>query len=153
MGIETILSGKADFAPLARCAGIFLLTACGLAAQTASQPDVSGTWIEQSNGDTKWVLTEKDDTIHVQEMTGDKIDTEFTCPLNGQECSAKIAGHSEKMMVYYNGDKLVEISEGRDGASKKRLTVSADGKTLSVELVPLSSSQKTETLQFRRQTT
>lgn len=153
MGINTGLCGKSDVAAMMRWAAILLLAACGLAAQTASQPDVSGTWIEQSRGDTKWVLTETNGTIHVQETTGDKVDADFTCPLNGQECAVKVAGHDEKMMVYYNGDKLVEISEGKDGVSKKRLTVSADGKTMSVELVPLSSSQKTETLQFRRQTT
>ena len=60
---------------------ILIAAAAGLAAQTTTQPDVSGTWVEQSKGDTKWVLTEKDGAIHVQEMNGDRVDVDFTCPV------------------------------------------------------------------------
>jgi hypothetical protein len=122
-----------------------------LAAQTPGRPDVSGTWIEQSNGANKWILAEKDGSMHVTEMTGDKVETDFICPLTGRECEIKQQGRPEKMMVYYNGNKLVEIREGRDGVEKKRLSVSSDGKTLNVEIVPLSSKDKKETLSFQRQ--
>ena len=49
---------------------------------------------------------------------------------------------AEKVMMYFNGDKLVEIRERGNDAIKQRLTVSADGKTLTVETVPLDSNQK-----------
>jgi hypothetical protein len=132
-------------------AEFFLAVAITLAAQAPTHPDVSGTWVDQSNNSSKWILTEKDGSIHVVEMKGDRVETEFTCPMNGQECA--IAGRHEKAMVYYNGDKLVEITEGHEGSVKKRLTVSADGKTLAVELVPLTSTEKTENLVFRRDQT
>ena len=86
-------------------------------------------------------------------MSGDRVEVEFTCALNGQECPAKEEGHSEKIMMYFNGDKLVEIRERANGTVKQRLTVSADGKTLSVETIPLSSDEKAETQAFRRQAT
>jgi hypothetical protein len=134
-------------------AALLLATAMTLVAQAPTRPDVSGTWVDQSTGSIKWVLTEKDGQMHVVETNGDKVETDFTCPLNGKECAVKQDGRSEKMMIYYNGDKLVEISEGHEGVSKKRLSMSADGKTLSVEIIPLASTDKTETMSFRRQTT
>jgi predicted ATP-binding protein involved in virulence len=121
-----------------------------LAAQT---PDFSGTWQSDSNAAQKWVLDQKDGHIHVQEMNGDRVEADFTCALNGQECAAKENGRSEKIMMYFNGDKLVEIRERNAVSSKQRLTVSGDGKTLTVETVPLSSDQKAETTSFRRQST
>jgi hypothetical protein len=127
---------------------IFLSASFSLLAQTPSQPDVSGTWVSENH--VTWILTQKDDTLHVVEMTGEKPSADFTCPLNGQSCNVKIDGHSEKMMVYFNGDRLVEILEGHAGVTKRRLTVSADGKVLTVEFVPLSSQDKSEKTVFHR---
>ncbi len=76
---------------------VFLSASFSLSAQTASQPDVSGTWVSETNGDVTWVLSEKDDALHVIEKTGDKPSADFTCPLNGQSCDVKIAGHSGKV--------------------------------------------------------
>jgi hypothetical protein len=120
---------------------------------TAQTKDFSGTWQSDSNASQKWVLDQKDGRIHVQEMNGGRVEADFTCALNGQECAAKENGRSEKIMMYFNGDKLVEIRERNAVSSKQRLTVSDDGKTLTVETVPLSSDQKAETLSFRRQST
>jgi uncharacterized protein YycO len=117
----------------------------------AQSPDLSGTWLGQSNGAQKWVLDQKSDKIHIKEMNGDKVEADFTCSLNGQECSAQEDGHSEKIMMYFNGPKLVEIRERGAETVKERMEVSADGKTLTVETVPLSSDQKSETVSFRRQ--
>ena len=86
-------------------------------------------------------------------MRGDRVEADFTCPLSGKECEIKQDGRSEKAMIYYNGDKLVEIIEAHDGTTKRRLSLSADGKTLDVELVPLSSSDKAEKIVFHRQAT
>jgi hypothetical protein len=97
----------------------------------AQSPDLSGTWQSQTNGAQKWVLDQKSDKIHIKEMDGDKVEADFTCSLYGQECPAKLDGRSETI--------------------KQRLELSADGKTLTVETVPLDSNQKTETETFRRQ--
>jgi hypothetical protein len=129
-----------------------LLLAASLATAFAGQPDVSGTWLADSNGSLKLIFTQQADTLHVQEVEGDKVKADFTCSLNGKECSIKQDGHSEKVMMYFNGPKLVEIRERGSDTVKQRFTVSDDGKTLTEEIVPLSSTQKAETLSFRRQT-
>ena len=123
-------------------------TSVTLMAQT---PDLSGTWQNQTNGAQKWVLEQKTDKIHIKEMVGDKVEADFTCSLSGQECPAKLDGHSEKVTMYFNGSKLVELRERGSETIKQRLELSADGKTLTVETVPLDSNQKTETETFRRQ--
>lgn len=121
-----------------------------LAAQT---PDLSGTWVANSHASQKWILEQKDGKIHIQELDNDRVEANFTCSLDGQECAAKEEGRSEKIMMYFNGTKLVKICERGNDTVKQRLEVSTDGKTLNVETVPLSSAQKAETISFRRQTT
>jgi hypothetical protein len=123
----------------------------GMLAQTSTEPDVSGTWVQSSNGAIKWILAQKDGKMHVQEMNDSRVVGDFTCALSGQECEVKEDGRSEKVMLYYNGSKLVAIRVRGDDATKQRLSVSSDGKTLQVETVPLSASQKAETLTFQRQ--
>jgi uncharacterized protein YycO len=131
------------------CTCVLAVAVCmPLMAQT---PDLSGTWQSQSNGAQKWVLDQKSDKIHIKEMEGDKVEADFTCSLYGQECPVKLDGRSEKITMYFNGDKLVELHDRGSETIKQRLAVSADGKTLTVETVPLSSDQKVETESFSRQ--
>ncbi len=130
--------------------GFILLVASSMAL-AAQTPDVSGTWQSDSNASVKWVLEQKDGKIHVQEMNGEKVETDFTCSLSGTECAVKEGGHSEKMMMYFNGPKLVEIRERGSDTLKRRLSVSDDGKKLTVETVPLSALDKSETESFHRQ--
>ncbi len=129
---------------------MMLMGACAF-GQAPSGASLSGTWVAENNGEVKWLLTETDHDIHIKEMLGERVEADFTCPINGQECAVKIDGHSEKIMVYYNGDKLVELFEGPNGPDKKRLSVSADGKTLTVETVPMSAQQRKETIVFQKQ--
>jgi hypothetical protein len=89
--------------------------------------------------------------MHIKETSAGKTESDFTCSLDGQECAAKQDGHAMKVMLYFNGAKLVEIRERGSETLKQRLEVSADGKTLTVETVPLSSSQKEEKSSFSRQ--
>lgn len=121
------------------------LTAVPLLAQT---PDLSGTW---QDGAQKWVISQENGKIHIQEVHGDKTEADYTCSLNGQECNVKEDGRSEKIMMYFNGDKLVKIAERGTSTLKQRLEVSSDGKTLNVETVPLDSSQRSETVAFHKQ--
>jgi hypothetical protein len=129
-----------------------LLLAAALAHTLAAQtPNVSGTWLADSNGSLKLIFDQKDDRLRVQELEGDKVKADFTCALNGKECSIKEDGRSEKVMLYFNGAKLVEIRERGSDTVKERFTISDDGKTLTEETVPLTSNQRAETLSFRRQ--
>jgi hypothetical protein len=123
-------------------------------AQTSNAPpDISGSWVNAANGANKIVLTEKDGKLRVQEFnSGDKPVTDYLCALDGRECAVKEDGRSEKVMLYFNGPKLVEIKERGNDTVKRRFTLSADGKTLDVEMVPLSGEQKPEKLTFQLQT-
>jgi hypothetical protein len=122
-----------------------------LLAQTLSEPDISGTWVQSSNGSIKWVLAQKDGKMHVHEMDGDRVVADFSCAINGEECAVKEDGRPEKVMMYYNGPVLVSIRERGNEVLKQRLAVSGDGKTLRVETVPFSNSEKSESMTFERQ--
>jgi hypothetical protein len=130
-------------------AGTFIAAVFG--QTSATPPDVSGTWVDTANGASKIKLTEKDGKIHVEELSSDKPVSDYTCTLDGVECPVKEDGHSEKVMLYYNGPKLVEIKERGNDAVKRRFTLNPDGKTLEVEMIPLSGEQKTEKLTFERE--
>jgi hypothetical protein len=130
------------------CALPAVVFPCVLAAQGLN---VSGTWLCEANASLKWVISQEPEAIHVQELNEGKVEADFTCPLNGKACAVKENSHSETIMMYFNGTKLVEIRERGGDALKQWLTVSADGKTLTVETVPLSSNQKTSKVSFRRQ--
>jgi hypothetical protein len=125
-------------------------SACLFAQQPADQ-DISGTWVQSSNKAIKWTFVQKDGAMHIQQMNGGKVIVDFTCTLNGKECETKEDGRSEKIMLYYNGPKLVVIKERGNDALKQRIALSSDGKTFQLETVPLSESQKSETMTFQRQ--
>ena len=128
-----------------------LLTAALSHALAAQTPNVSGTWLADSNGALKLIFNQQGNQLHVQEVEGDKVKADFTCALNGQQCDIKEDGRSEKVMLYFNGSKLVEIRERGSDTVKERFTLSDDGKTLTEESVPLTQDQKAETKSFRRQ--
>jgi hypothetical protein len=122
-------------------------------AQTSNAPpDISGSWVNAANGANKMVLTEKDGKLRVEEFSNGGKLTDYLCALDGRECAVKEDGHSEKVMVYFNGPKLVEIKERGNDTVKRRFTLSADGKTLDVEMIPLSGEQKAEKLTFQLET-
>ena len=120
-------------------------------AQQPAEQDISGTWVQTSNEAIKWTVVEKDGAMHIQQMNGSKTIVDFTCTLNGKECPTKEDGRPEKIMLYYNGPKLVVIKERGNDALKQRIALSPDGKTFLLETVPLSDSQKSETLTFHRE--
>jgi hypothetical protein len=121
-----------------------LLLAIALAplsfAQAASDPDLSGTWLDSSNSAEKITFNEKGDKIQVREQDGDKVLADYTCNLSGQQCNVKEAGHPVKVMIYYNGSKLIEIKERGSDVEKRRFSLGQDGKTMLVETIPLSSA-------------
>ena len=127
------------------------LLGVALVPLSAETPDLSGTWRSDSDASVKWILDQKGDQLHVRELAGDKVEADFACSLTGTECAVKEGGHSEKISMYFNGAKLVEIRERGKNAIKQWLTVSADRKTLTVETVPLVSGEKPETVTFHRQ--
>jgi hypothetical protein len=129
----------------------FALTPISFAQAASSPPDLSGTWLDSSNATAKLALTEKGDKIEVREIDGDKVTADYTCSLSGEQCDIKEDGRPVKVMIYFNGSKLVEITERGSDVEKRRFSLSQDGKTMQVETIPLSSSGKSSTHSYRKE--
>ncbi len=90
-----------------------LLASLFPAVLSAQGPNVSGTWVSESNASLKWVIEQTPEAIHIQEINADKREADFTCPLGGRVCDVKEDHRSEKVMIYFNSGKLVEIRDIR----------------------------------------
>jgi hypothetical protein len=55
------------------------------------------------------------------------------------------------VMTYYNGPKLIEIIERGNDVTKRRFSLSQDGKTLVVEIMPLTDESKVTTRTFQKE--
>lgn len=134
---------------------LLLVLAAGAAALgTASAQDgshaFSGTWVQQKDNTVKLVVEQTPDKIHVKEMKGDQVRTDFTCNVDGKDCSVKEDGHSEKVAIWFNGPKLVELITRGGEVSRKRFTLADGGKTLQVEFAPMSDPGKAEIIAYSR---
>lgn len=127
------------------------MTMAGFAvAQTASAPSLSGTWVLAKDTSVKLVVEQTPEKVHVKELRGDEVRTEYTCNLDGKDCSIKEEGHSAKVALWFNGPKLVELRTRGSEVTRRRFTLASDGKSLEVELSPMSSPGKTEILAYSR---
>jgi hypothetical protein len=82
----------------------------------------------------------KDDGIHFAETSADKSSAwEVTCSTRGADCKVKDAAKPITVSFWYNGPALVEIeTDGKNKAvTKRRMTLSPDGSTLTVEVTHL----------------
>jgi hypothetical protein len=149
----------------------FVLSITGIllfAALTASagedKPDLSGKWklkqdaseAGQTNKDLLLVIEEKGDDIHVKETRGSgskDATSDFTCATMGKECAMQDGGDKAKVSVYYNGPVLVVLkTHGRkgDAVEKRRLSLSAAGDSLTVEVIHIEPAGKAEKLVFAK---
>ncbi|HZS54354.1 MAG TPA: hypothetical protein VFA65_08115 [Bryobacteraceae bacterium] len=118
----------------------------------SSDPDLTGTWTDTANAGLKLILNEKGDgKIQVRQMDGDKVVADYSCDLTGKECDIKEDGHPVKVMIYYNGSKLIEIMERGSDVEKRRFSLSQDGKTMEVETIPISSTGNSSTNTYRKE--
>ncbi len=129
-------------------------------ADAGTHPNMSGTWQLDAAKSTSHsgvpndmvlVIDEKDDgTIHLTESsaaTNHKAD--FQCTTHGQDCEVKEEGKPAKVSFWYNGPLLVETEmrgHNSESITKKRMKLSSDGATLSVEVEHLVPSGAPETL-------
>ena len=120
-------------------------------AQSGSEPDLSGTWVDSANNADKITVSEKGDSIQVRETDGNKVVANYKCSLDGKQCESKEEGRSAKVMTYYNGSKLVEIVERGSEVTKRRFALSQDGKTMIVEIMPLTDESKVVTRTFQKE--
>lgn len=125
-------------ATFAACSALAVL-ALPLGAQ--DRPNLSGTWqfdssksemhTEKVAGAT-WVINEDDSSIQISESEdGDSKKVELKCTTDGKEC--KVAGEKGTASFWYNGPLLVEMETHGDHVTRYRMTLSADGKTLTVD--------------------
>lgn len=117
----------------------------------SSDPDLSGTWLDSSNSAQRITFTEKGDSIQVRESDGTRVIADYRCNLTGTQCEVKEDGKPVKVMIYYNGSKLVEIKERGNDVEKRRFSLGKDGKTMQMEVIPLSSQGKTITRSYQKE--
>jgi hypothetical protein len=90
--------------------------------------------------DLLWTIDLKEDGIHFSETSADKNGAwEVTCGTRGADCKVKDATKPITVSFWYNGPALVELeTEGKNEAvTKRKMILSADGSTLTVEVTHL----------------
>jgi hypothetical protein len=128
----------------------------------ADRPNLSGKWlldvahsqIRDSKLQTETLdVQQKDDAVEIAEDVssgGKNRKSEYRCPVDGSMCKVK----DLSVMLYYDGGTLivVEMSQNNKVVIKKRLTLSEDGQTLSIDLSHLEpAGLKGESLKFVKQ--
>jgi hypothetical protein len=111
-------------------------------------PDLAGNWQlapsqceihSHMPSQLTWHIEQDDSSIHLIQRTQErKNPDDIRCATDGKDCRIKDEGHAATVSFYYNGAVLVELeSEGqnRDTVTKKRMQVSPDGSTLTVEVI------------------
>lgn len=144
---------------------ILCLSAAILSATAAAdRPELSGTWqldaAKSQFADVKmkaatWSIAQKDASINIAqaitESNGKQVKIDVDCSTEGQPCTIKEAGQPTQVTMYYNGPALVMLEQlhGTEMVTKKRILLSADGKTLTVDVQHLAPpGRKNETWTF-----
>ncbi len=137
-----------------RIVGLAVLIA-GVAAFAgdADRAKLMGGWESQSgtgsNRET-WLFEAKGDAVHVTYLQGDKTLAEFECNTDGKDCPTKVAGHSAKVALWFNGPKLVELETKGSEVLKRRFAIAGAGEEMDLEIIPIASEAKAETVHFKR---
>jgi hypothetical protein len=125
-------------------------------AGDAEWAKLMGTWESQRGTDNAsratWLLEPKGDAVHVTYLQGSQKVAEFECDTSGRECPAKDEGHSAKISLWFNGPTLVELETKGPEIVKRRFAVAGTGEEMDVELIPVVSKSKAETVHFKRAT-
>jgi hypothetical protein len=135
---------------------------CGVAA--ADWRDLSGTWtLDLSHSPAAKVKSESleiqqtETTIEITDAVADTNGKEwksvFHCNIDGNQCKVKDQGQNAVVTFWLNGLALVMMETKKDGAwvIKKRLTLSEDAKTMSVELERLNPTGPKELYVYSKQ--
>ena len=108
-----------------------------------------GGW-ESQTGTDHWMFEAKGDAVHVTYLQGDKKLAEFECDTDGKDCVTKVAGHSAKVSLWFNGPKLVELETRGSEVVKRRFAIAGAGEEMDLEIIPIASDAKAETVHFKR---
>jgi hypothetical protein len=138
-----------------------------LAAYSAERPNLSGSWQwNPSQSDfhagkltgLTWVIDQADMALRISEIAkhsdGKEVKSALDCTTDGKECSVKEGGQAAKVSFWFNGATLVEMeSKGHnhDTVVKKKLELSADGKKMTVEVIPIVGAEPSGKMVFEKQ--
>ena len=135
---------------------------CGVAA--ADWTNLTGTYALDLSHSPAAKLKAESLTIHQTEDAIEWIDaftdangkewkSVFHCNIDGNQCKVKDQGQNAVVTFWYNGLELMMMETKKDGAYviKKRMTLSEDAKTLSVELKHLNPSGGKEVYVYTKQ--
>jgi hypothetical protein len=111
--------------------------------QTAKTSGTSPIWIVED------VIKNRDEFIHITRLVGGQTVSDFECNV-GLECVIKVSGKSAKVMMYFNGGKLVETETKGNDVVKRRFALSDSPDVLEVEVMRVVPAGNTEKLVFKR---
>lgn len=119
-------------------------------ADDADRAKLMGSWESQSGNSETWLLEAKGDAVHITYLQGDKKLAEFECDTDGKECPTKVSGHAAKISLWFNGSKLVVLETKGSEVVKRRFAIAGAGEEMDLEVIPIASASKAETVHFKR---
>jgi hypothetical protein len=132
----------------------FLVFGVAVFAGDAERAKLMGTWESQGGTDSAtkltWLLEAKGDAMHITYLQGSQKLAEFECDTSGRDCAAKDSGHAAKISLWFNGSMLVELETKGPEVVKRRFAVTGAGEEMDVEVIPIASKSKAETVHFKR---
>ena len=132
--------------------GILVLLSAGVvAADDGDRDKLIGSWVstagEVASG---WTFERTGDTFQIKSSVGSSAEATYACKADGQQCAIKTAGKKSSISMWFNGPKLVQMETQGSTIVKRRFAVQATGDTMELEIMPMSPSGKTETIQYKR---
>jgi hypothetical protein len=116
-------------------------------ADDTDRSKLMGAWESQAE---TWLFESKGDAVRVTYVRGSQKLAEFECNTDGKDCATKVAGHSAKISLWFNGSKLVELETRGSDVVKRRFAIAGAGEEMDEEIIPIASDSKAETLHFKR---
>jgi hypothetical protein len=124
---------------------LLFIAAATVTMAMANDPAVTGTWQSQSKPADSFVIQRTGDQIHLQEMDGTNVKSEYTCKLGGQDCDV---GHGEKVSLWFNGPVLVELRTHHDAVVKRRFAFADGGNQMQLEVDPINPPGKQDQIMY-----
>src|SRR5580658_4364104 len=113
-----------------------LIAGSAFAADDAVRAKLAGKWQQSDGNGESWTLKESGDSMQVTNAKSTATIEEFECNTVGKECAIKRAGHKSKVVLYFNGPKLIEMETTGNQVVKRRFAVTGDGDTMDLETIP-----------------
>jgi len=135
--------------------GGLLVLAYGWAGDDHSEKraKLAGAWQAPADGKDAgaiWSIEDRDDRLRItQTLKGEKI-LDLNCSTEGQECQATDSGKNVKVVMWFNGPKLVEMETHGSEVIQRHFQPSDDGATMQVEVTRMDTGGKPEPVQLKR---